>query len=70
MSDPLATQLKRIKLELDGMLQLMLDKKDHTDVAVAIFNASKEVCHAEVLVMMKNLSAEQLKELGIQEPII
>lgn len=62
-------QITKIKKELDEMLGLMLDKKDHTDVAVAIFGANKEIAKAEILLMMKNLSAEQLKNLGIEAPI-
>jgi hypothetical protein len=66
----LTDQLGRIKIELDEMLKLMLDKKDHTDVAVAIFSANKEIARAEVLLMMKNLSEQQRKELGIEDPIV
>lgn len=62
-------QIARIKKELDEMLALMLDKKDHTDVAVPIFEANASISKAEVLLMMKNLSVEQLKQLGIKEPI-
>ena len=67
MSDEiLVKQLGKIKLELDEMLKLMLDKKDHVDVATAIFGASTQVCRAEVALMMKKLSEEQKKELGIE----
>jgi hypothetical protein len=68
-SDDLVAQLGRIKTELDGMIRLMLDKEDHVDVASAIFAASAQVCKAEVLLMMKTLSEQQLKELGIKIPI-
>lgn len=66
MNDPIVHQLAKIKHELDEMLKLMLDKKDHVEVATAIFSASTQVCKAEVLLMTMHLSEEQAKELGFK----
>ena len=65
-NEEVIAQLKRIRTELDALIKMMLETKE-TEIATIIFGASTEVNRAEVALLLRTLSKEQLKELGIDE---
>lgn len=63
----LIDQVRKIKKELDAMVKALLNQKGYIDVVKPIFTASTEISRAEILLMMRDMTPEQMKELGMTE---